>query len=119
MIQAALKDKDIEARGQGKEPATEEEILALLQKMIKQRQESAGSTTRAAAPSSPSRSATRSRSSPSYLPAADGRGRDQGRDRQAPIAETGAAGLKDMGKVMAALKGDTPARWISARRAAW
>ena len=27
MIQAALKDKDIEARGLGKEPATEEEIL--------------------------------------------------------------------------------------------
>ena len=40
LIQAALKDKDIEARGAGKGQATEEEILALLQKMIKQRQES-------------------------------------------------------------------------------
>ena len=41
MIQAALKDKDIEARGLGKDPATDDEILALLQKMIKQRTESA------------------------------------------------------------------------------
>src|SRR3954468_9867904 len=41
MIQAALKDKDIEARGLGKEPASDDEILALLQKMIKQRNESA------------------------------------------------------------------------------
>src|SRR3569832_1480241 len=42
LIQAALKDKDIEARGAGKGQATDEEILGLLQKMIKQRQESAG-----------------------------------------------------------------------------
>src|ERR671913_2400604 len=40
LIQAALKDKDIEARGAGKGQATDEEILGLLQKMIKQRQES-------------------------------------------------------------------------------
>src|SRR5215211_8944387 len=40
MIQAALKDKDIEARGAGRGQASEEEILGLLQKMIKQRQES-------------------------------------------------------------------------------
>src|SRR3954468_14463770 len=42
MIQAALKDKDIEARGAGKGQASEDEILALLQKMIKQRQEAIG-----------------------------------------------------------------------------
>ena len=41
LIQAALKDKDIEARGLGKEPLAEEEIFSLLQKMIKQRNESA------------------------------------------------------------------------------
>src|ERR1044072_6443003 len=40
LIQAAIKDKDIEARGNGKEPLSDEEILALLQKMVKQRQES-------------------------------------------------------------------------------
>ena len=41
MVQAAIKDKDIEARGAGRETASEAEILSLLQKMIKQRQESA------------------------------------------------------------------------------
>ena len=40
LIQAALKDKDIELRGTGKGPASDDEILALMQKMIKQRQES-------------------------------------------------------------------------------
>src|SRR4030095_627211 len=41
LIQAALKDKDIEARGAGKGQASDDEILGLLQKMIKQRQKSA------------------------------------------------------------------------------
>ena len=40
MITSALKDKDIEARGLGKGETTPDELLALLQKMIKQRQES-------------------------------------------------------------------------------
>ena len=39
MITAALKDRDIEARGQGKE-VSDADILALLQKMVKSRQES-------------------------------------------------------------------------------
>ena len=37
LINSALKDKDIEARGLGKAPLNDEEVLALLQKMIKQR----------------------------------------------------------------------------------
>src|SRR5579863_4935783 len=40
MINAALKDRDIEARGQGKS-ASDEDILGLLQKLVKSRQESA------------------------------------------------------------------------------
>ena len=40
MITAALKDRDIEARGAGKGPLGDDEILSLMQKMIKQRQES-------------------------------------------------------------------------------
>ena len=39
LINAALKDKEIEARGAGK-TLSEEDILALLQKMIKSRQNS-------------------------------------------------------------------------------
>src|SRR5215207_9351573 len=40
MINAALKDRDIEARGLGRDALTDDELLGLLQKMIKQRQES-------------------------------------------------------------------------------
>ncbi len=39
LINAGLKDKDIEARGAGK-TLSEDDVLALLQKMIKSRQES-------------------------------------------------------------------------------
>src|SRR6478609_11136600 len=41
-INAAIKDKDIDARGQGKGPLSDEEVLAVLQKMVKQREESLG-----------------------------------------------------------------------------
>jgi len=40
MVNAAIKNADIEARGQGKEAPADEALLGLLQKMIKQRQES-------------------------------------------------------------------------------
>ena len=40
MVNAAIKNADIEARGQGKGPLGDDELLSLLQKMIKQRQES-------------------------------------------------------------------------------
>src|SRR3954447_23071077 len=38
LIQAALKDKDIEAPSAGKSPTSDDESLALLQRMIKQSQ---------------------------------------------------------------------------------
>ena len=41
LINAAIKDRDINARGAGKERVSDEEILAILSKMIKQREESA------------------------------------------------------------------------------
>jgi uncharacterized protein len=89
LIQAALKDKDIEARGNGKEPLSDEEILALLQKMVKQRQES--------------------------IAMYEQGGRQELADQEknevetkaaieAAIAETGAASMKDMGKVVTALR---------------
>ena len=40
MVNSSLKNADIEARGQSKPPLSDEDILGLLQKMIKQRQES-------------------------------------------------------------------------------
>jgi uncharacterized protein YqeY len=40
LVNSALKNADIEARGQSKGPLGDDELLALLAKMIKQRQES-------------------------------------------------------------------------------
>ena len=41
LIQAAIKDRDIANRGVGKDPVTDDEIMQILMKMIKQRDESA------------------------------------------------------------------------------
>ena len=41
MILAGIKEKDVDARGKGKECASEADILSMMQTMIKQRQESA------------------------------------------------------------------------------
>ena len=41
-INAAIKDKDIANRGEGKPPLTDDELLVVLQKMVKQREESLG-----------------------------------------------------------------------------
>ena len=40
MVNAAIKNADIEAQGQGKSALADDEFLGLLQKMVKQRQES-------------------------------------------------------------------------------
>ena len=41
LIQAAIQDRDIANRGAGKDPASDDEILQILAKMVKQREESA------------------------------------------------------------------------------
>ncbi|TXM88018.1 GatB/YqeY domain-containing protein [Methylobacterium sp. WL30] len=104
MIQAALKDKDIEARGLGKEPATDDEILALLQKMIKQRAESASVYEQGGRPELAENERAEIAIIEGYLP----RQMDEAETKaavDAAIAEAGAAGPKDMGKVIAVLKG--------------
>lgn len=102
MIQAALKDRDIEARGQGKEVG-EEDILALLQKMVKSRQESLGMYEQAGREDLAAQERGEIAVIQEFLPT------QMGEDEVkaaigAAIAETGAASMKDMGKVVAALK---------------
>lgn len=41
LIQAAVKDRDIANRGVGKDPVSDEDIMQILTKMVKQREESA------------------------------------------------------------------------------
>ncbi|SFL34791.1 GatB/YqeY domain-containing protein [Methylorubrum salsuginis] len=104
MIQAALKDKDIEARGLGKGETSDEDILALLQKMIKQRQEAAGVYEQGGRPELAETERAEAQIIQTFLP----RQLDEAETKAAiadAIAETGAAGPKDMGKVIAALKG--------------
>jgi uncharacterized protein YqeY len=104
LIQAALKDKDIEARGAGKGQASEEEVLGLLQKMIKQRQESAGIYEQAGRAELAAQEREEAEIVSSYLP----KQMDEAETReaiQAAIAETGASSMKDMGKVIGALRG--------------
>ncbi|MET0428909.1 MAG: GatB/YqeY domain-containing protein [Microvirga sp.] len=103
LIQAALKDKDIELRGTGKGPATEEDILALLQKMIKQRQESIVMYEQGGRAELAQQEREEAEVIGSYLP----RQMDEAEIRaaiDAAIAETGAASMKDMGKVVGALR---------------
>ncbi|MCA0399464.1 MAG: GatB/YqeY domain-containing protein [Proteobacteria bacterium] len=103
LIQAAIKDKDIEARGAGKGEATNDEILALLQKMIKQRQESASIYRQNNRPELAETEEGEIAVISSFLP----KQLDEAETKAAiaaAIAETGAAGMKDMGKVVALLK---------------
>jgi uncharacterized protein len=104
MIQAALKDRDIEARGNGKEPISDEEVLSLLQKMIKQRTESAGVYEQGGRPELAAKERAEIAIIETFLP----KQMDETEMRaavEAAILETGAAGPKDMGRVISALKG--------------
>lgn len=103
MIQAALKDKDIEARGNGKDPISDEEILSLLQKMVKQRTESAAVYEQGGRPELAGNERAEIAIIESFLP----KQMDEAEMKaavEAAILETGAAGPKDMGRVIGALK---------------
>lgn len=104
LIQAALKDKDIEARGNGKEPLSDEEILALLQKMVKQRQESIAMFEQGGREELAQAEKNEVEVITAYLP----KQMDDAEMKaaiEAAIAETGAASMKDMGKVVGLLRG--------------
>jgi uncharacterized protein YqeY len=103
LIQAAIKDRDIANRGAAKEEASDDEILQILAKMVKQRDESAKIYEENARPELASKERAEivviQDFMPKQLSEADVRA-----NIAAIIAETGASGPKDMGKVMAALK---------------
>ena len=102
MVQAALKDKDIEARGLGKSVG-EEDILALLQKLVKSRQESYAIYEKAGRDDLATQEREEIEIILGFLPQQMG-DEEVAAAIAAAIAETGAAGMKDMGKVVAALK---------------
>jgi uncharacterized protein YqeY len=108
-INAAIKDKDIANRGEGKPPLTDAELLALLQKMVKQREESFAIYAEAGRNDLATVEKEEIDILNEFLPKGLS---DAEVDAaiQAAIAKTGAQGGKDMGKVIAALKADYPGR---------
>ncbi len=104
LILAAVKDRDVAARGSGnQEGIADPEILRVLQGMIKQRRESIALYQQGNRPELAQREEDEIAVIESFLP------RQMSDDEiaaavKAAIAETGAAGAKDMGRVMGVLR---------------
>ncbi|MES2728493.1 MAG: GatB/YqeY domain-containing protein [Pseudomonadota bacterium] len=116
LILSALKDKDIDARGKGRPDGLNDgEIMSMLQTMIKQRQESAKIYVDNNRPELAAREDQEIAVIQTFLPTQ----LDEAATKaaiKAIIASTEAAGIKDMGKVMAVLK-DTHAGQIDMTKA--
>ena len=108
-VSAAIKDKDIEARGQGKDPLGEQEIVVLLQKMVKQREESLGIYEKAGRDDLALVEREEIAILSEFLPQGLSEAEVEAAILDA-IKKTGAEGGKDMGKVIASLKADFPGR---------
>ena len=102
LIQAGLKDKDIEARGLGKTVGPED-MMALLQKMVKQRQDSLSIYEGAGRDDLATAEREEIAIISEFLPKAMTPEEVRAAVADA-ITETGAEGPKDMGKVIAAMK---------------
>lgn len=107
LIQAAITDRDIANRGQGKDAVSDEEITQILAKMVKQREESAcafeeGNRLELAEQERQEIEIIRD-----FLPKQLGE-EDTRQACAQVISEVGADGLRDMGKCMNALKDKFP-----------
>ena len=103
LISAAVKDRDIANRGCGKDPVGDEEILQILTKMIKQREESAAIYEENARLELAEQERAEIAIVREFMP--EQLSEEKVRKACAEvISETGAQGLRDMGKCMNALK---------------
>ncbi len=104
LINAAIKDRDIALRSEGREDGvSDEEILGILGRMVKQRQESARAYEEAGRLELAEGERAEIGVIEEFLP----RQMDEAEIAEAveaAIAETGAGSIRDMGKVMGALK---------------
>ena len=104
MIMAGLKDRDIAARSDGnKAEIPESEILRMLQGMVKQRRESIELYQKGNRPELAQQESEEITVIESFLPQQMDDGGIEAAAKTA-IAEAGASGIKDMGKVMATLR---------------
>jgi uncharacterized protein YqeY len=103
MVLARLKDVDIAARPKGVDRVPDEDVVATLRSMVKSRRESVELYRQGNRPELAAKEEAEITVIESFLP----RQMDEAGTAQAvvdAIAETGAGSIKDMGKVMAALR---------------
>lgn len=103
LINAALKDKDIEIRVAGSGSVTDSDVLAVMQKMIKQREDSLKMYRDNGRDELADQEETEIKIIKEYMPQMLGDDELQAAITSA-VTESGAAGPADMGKVMAILK---------------
>ena len=103
LVNSQLKNADIEARGLGKPPLSDEDLLSLLQKMIKQRQESVELYQKGNRPDLVAQEQSEIDIITGYLPKQMS-DLEAGAAIKALVHEINAQTMKDMGKVMAAIK---------------
>ncbi|MEO5615857.1 MAG: GatB/YqeY domain-containing protein [Cypionkella sp.] len=102
MVSSAIKDREIAARGEGTEVG-ENDILTLLGKMVKQRQESAKAYAAGGRPELEAKELNEIKVLNEFLPQ-QVTGADLEAAIAAAVAEAGATSIKDMGRVMSVLK---------------
>ncbi|MGE8104653.1 GatB/YqeY domain-containing protein [Allorhizobium sp. NPDC080224] len=103
LIQTAIKDRDIAHRGAGKDPVSDDEIMQILMKMIKQRDESAKIYAENDRPELAAQEREEIAIIKTFMP--EQLSEEKVRELcAAVINETGAQGLRDMGKCISALK---------------
>lgn len=103
LITAAIEDRDISLRGKGKDRADDEDVLDILAKMVKQREESSRLYREGNRPELEKQELEEMAIIKEFLPAQLSAEETEEAIAKA-IAETGAQSLRDMGKVMAMLK---------------
>src|SRR4051812_5221489 len=103
MVNSTIKNADIDARGQGKPPLSDADLLSVLQKMIKQRQESVELYDKGGRAELAAQEREEIAIISAYLPQQMSEAEVEAAIT-ATIAETNASGVKDMGKVIGSLK---------------
>lgn len=105
LIIAGMKEKDVEARGKGKEKADDTELLSMMQSMIKQRNESIKIYIEGNRPELAQKEQSEIKVIERFLP------KQLSEEEITDIIKniinsTGASSIKDMGKIMATLKAE-------------
>ena len=107
LISAAIKDRDVEARGQGKERVSDDELLQIFAKMVKQRDESIAVYEEAGRLELAEQEREEAAIIKEFLPQQMNEDEVNATCSRA-VEELEAGGLRDMGKVMAHLKAHYP-----------